>query len=240
MAQIDATLNAESEVSKSATLGMNRSSNPMGPFSMDANALRAPDYFLFIHSISPKAFEVRMPPIMPKVDIPARRPDERSSKPIKIPNIVNQTWEDVGTGEMRICGTAGERVCMNIINPANMGTDQWIEVDPSFQQFHAGSDLSIYGVFYSRNEVPTDAEIERITKKMEGHYRKLIAKGDELYRSGKQSLISEDCYMAASYFKHRGAWNAVVEIPDSCPLCGGAMRKGSAIHGGAEGCGGVL
>lgn len=240
MAQIDATLSPDSDISKRLTKGMNESNNPIGGFALDANALRAPDYFLYIHSISPKGFEVRLPPIMPKVNIPACKKGERVNTPIKIPNIVNQAWEDATSGELRICGTPGERVCMNIINPANMGTDQDVEIDVQYQQFHVGGDLSVYGVWYSRNEVPTDEEMVKPRAKMEKYYRKMLGVGDELHRTGKQSQIPEDSFIAASYFSYRSGWNTVVEVPEACPICGGPMRKGVAIHGGADGCNGVV
>lgn len=195
----------------------------------DPNMIRKPDYFIYMFNVGAKSHEVCRPPQMPRVQIPGIKPGEKFRMAFKIPNTVNQMWADPDNGSPRIHGEHGERVAMDMINPNNLGIDQDAEIDQS-KVLSAGNDLSKYGVFWSRNEVPTELELTAARKRMEKFYRELLRRADQLATNGKRDEITDDMHMAADYFQYQAAWHVQVEVPLACPQCGENIKQGVAYH----------
>jgi hypothetical protein len=237
MPNIDASVDPHSDLAVSMSKSMMRSENQMRSFNVDANFTRPPDYFIYIFNVSPKTFVVERPPLMPRVQIPGVESGQRYRLACKLPNILNQTWQDADTAQPRVHGFHGEQVAGDIINSANLTGDQWKDIE---NQLGQGVDLSKWGVFWSLKEKPTEEELSKAKARLEKNYRALLQEADDFARAGQYARIMPDHHLAASHFKYRAAWNAQVEVPETCPACGGGMKKGSVVHGGVDGCGAVL
>jgi hypothetical protein len=238
MAQADASVTAGTEdLIRHANAKM-EAENGVKNFTLDANTLRKPDYFVYVFNVGVRAHRVTTGQLK-NVHVPGVKAGQKYVLAFKLPNIVNQSWKDPDTDQVRVWGDDGRRVAMDLINPANMGIDQDFEIDPS-QVVSSGADLSRWGLFWSLHEVPTEEELAKATKRMEKHYRFLINQADNFARTNHYDMIQDIHHIAADYFGHRSSWNTRVEVPEECPLCGLPVKKGVAIHAGADGCGGVL
>jgi len=191
------------------------------------NMVRQAEYFIYVFNVGGKNHPITHPLV--KGNIPACPPGERYKLAFKLPNIMTQVWADDATGLPRTHAEYGERVATDLINPANLGIDQWANLDES-QIISSGQDMAKFGVFWSLSEVPSDEELVKITEKMKKHYRVLIGRADELARKGKLEDITQDMHMAADYFQYEASWHAQVEMPTNCPNCGEKIRKGIAYH----------
>lgn len=207
---------------------MEADKNALQNFAVDANFIRQPEYFIHMYNVGERSHRVSNG-LIKNALIPGVKPGERYVKCFSLPNIVNQAWQDPDTGQLRTYGEDGRRVMMDLINPANMGIDQDFELPPQ-EVVSQGSNLAVWGLFWSVNDPPTEEELRKATAKMEKNYRKLLAEADALDRAGKRSEILEIHYIAASYFHYKGSWNTIVEVPAECPVCGGPIKKGAAFH----------
>lgn len=240
MSEADATVKTGSERIPeivASERGMTTRSNA-ATLAVDANLIRKPDYFVYVFNIGEKSHRLSSGHVK-NFYVAGCPVGQRYVHVMKLPNIVNQTFLDASSEQLRIAGDDGRRVAMDIINAANLTLNQDLEIDPN-SVVSEGADYSKWGLFWSLNEVPTEDELLAAKRRVEKHYRALIAQADEWTRKNKQELIREDHHIAANYFRYEGVWNTRVALPESCPVCGGGMMKGVAVHGGANGCGAVL
>lgn len=224
--EANATLHIGSELSKKQSDAMNTTANAIN-WHVDPNMQCKADYYIYIFNVGQKSHPLTHPLV--KGAIPGCKPGQKYLYAFRLPNLMKQIWANADTGFPQTHTEYGERVATDLINPANLGVDQWAELDKS-KIISSGQDLSNYGVFWSLNETPNDAELAKITAKMQAYYRILIKRGDELARLGKLADITEDMHMAAEYFQYKAGWHAQVELPDNCPNCGEEIKKGIAYH----------
>ena len=200
-------------------------------FLGDPNLNRAPDYYLWVHNISRRKFVIRRPPQFPVVTIPACPPGQPYVTGARIPNIVNFRWVDAVNDEARSVAIAGERFAMDLINPANLGVDCWASVPPEVSWVDSGGDdLTIRGVFWTRNEVPAAEELRMAKLRMEEHYKRCIAQADELVQNGHRSQLNDEHHAAAEHFRLKATWHSVAELREQCPNCGEDVAAGLAFH----------
>lgn len=212
--------------------------NRFDGFTVLPGMKRKPEYWIYVFNIGAKAWvddahgklAIRRPPLMPCVSIPGCPKSSKYVVAFRVPDIIRQGWQDEVTGGLRIHEEYGERVVMDIINPVNPGIDQDLEIDPNVQAFASGFNLGEYGVFFSKNEEPTDEEMDKARKRMEKRYRALLAEADELERAGERKRITADHYLAADYFDYKSGWRTRAEAPSACPVCGSSMKAGAAFH----------
>jgi hypothetical protein len=195
----------------------------------DPNLFRTPEFYVYLFNICPKEFVVYRPPLLSKLVIHACPEGQTYIKALRLPDIVNQCWQDADTGQARTRGFDGRKVAMDVINPNNLTLNQDAAIDAN-TVFSDGNDLSKFGVFWSLNEVPTEAELANAKKKLEATLRQLLTQGDGFDRGNKRELLTEMHYMADNYFKAGSAWNRIPQVPVDCPNCGLPIRKGQAYH----------
>lgn len=226
------TVDSHSEIARRTSDGLMRQYNGIKNLQIDANAVRKPDYFVYVFTVAPRAFEVRQPNALPFVRIPACEQGEKVKYVCKFPNVVNQIREDPNTqGKAEITGLYGEGVAMSLCNPGNPTLNQDQEFSPGDP--YQAENLTKWGVFWSLNEVPTEKEIEWATAKLHKTLRALIQEADNLAQmgpEGRKQILESTHYVAAKYFGYEGVWNTVVQIPVECPNCGSRMKKGAAYH----------
>lgn len=212
--------------------------NQIGAIAVMPGMNRKPEYYIYVFNIGAKAWvddanaklAIRRPPLMPCVSIPGCPKGKPYVLAFRLPDIVRQGWQDETTGGLRIHEEYGARVAMDIINPVNPTLDQDLQIDPNIQAFAQGFNLGAFGVFWSKNEVPTEEELNKAKGRMERQYRKLLVEADELERAGQRSKLTPDHYLAGDYFGYKANWRSVPEVPDNCPNCGAGIKRGAAYH----------
>lgn len=241
--QANSVVDATSTLARQHTAKRMEAENGIKNLMIDANAVRKPDYFVYVYTTCPRSFEVRQPNALPYVKIPACEASEKVKYVCKFPNVLNMMREDPDTqGKAEITGLYGENVAMSLCNPGNPTLNQDQEFSPGDP--YQAENLTKYGVFWSLNapDKLTDKEINHAREKMEKTFRGLIQEADNLAAmgpKGREQILEATHYVAAKYFAYEGIWNTVVQIPVACAICGGNMRKGAILHGGTDGCGGV-
>lgn len=212
---------------------MNMKTVRLVDFTGDANVNRPPDYYLYLYNIAPRAFEIRRPPNFPLIRLSACPKGQKYAKVATIPSIVNEKWIDADSGEVRVRGIMGERFVMDLVNPSNLGINMWVEItDDQMTWIDGGTDdLTRRGLFFSKNDPPTDDELSVTKQRLEQHYRQLLVRADELSRDPKtRREIGMEHHLAAEYFHARTEWHTVAELPEVCENCGEVVKPGCAYH----------
>lgn len=198
----------------------------------DANLYRQPDYYIYIFTVSDRDFTVSQPPLFPALYIPARKKGERVSFVVKLPSPFQQLDREGAVGDLITRGHRAEAVAQSICNPNNLSLDQDAPInDRSILGF--GVDLNAQGVFWSRNEKPTEDEIRRAELRRERYYRALLEKARVLEISNPKELndiLNQDFHQAAEYFHQETSWHKTMIKFEECPLCGESIKPGVAAH----------
>ena len=199
-----------------------------GTIEYKPNPLRAklPQYKIYIFSLFPQDQWVHKGSLNPEArgfHIHACLPNERVSKPLILQSVMSSTYKD-HNGAMVTWDDEGEFVAKDIVNP-NIGGD-W-----SF-----GQNLENLGVFWTRNETPTDLEISTARTKLENTYRKCLADATTLETTGKLQFITPLMRLAADYFGEDRPWNKIYKKMGECAICGGPAKENTVMHS----CGAVM
>lgn len=232
---VDAKVNTDNPVLRADARRKEQELNMLGvrfvDFNGDPNVTREPDYYLYIFNIAPRSFMIRRPPNFPCLTLAACPEGQSYALVGRVPNVVNEKWID-DNGQTQNRGILGERFATDLLNPSNLGIDIWAEItDDQMNWIDGGTDdMTRRGLFWSRNERPTEDELRRAKAKMERHYRALLTQADKLHREGKMAEIGPEHHYAADYFRVKSLWHTVAELPSECPNCGDEVKKGIAFH----------
>ena len=191
---------------------------------------RAPDFFVYIFNLSKQEFKVSRPPILRELIIPARKEGEKYTLVTKLPSPLLVPKGNVDSNEIDINAMDTRRFATDIVNPDNLGIDQdAVIVKPTGQ----GNNLGAYGVFWSLNATPTDAEIKAATVRMEKNYRRLLEEARAVEVSRPKDLVdtlSPAHHMAADYFHETFSWHSKPVHKENCPRCGTPATVGAPFH----------
>jgi hypothetical protein len=212
------------------------SANVVGLF-IDPEALRQPEYTVYLHTISRRGF---MQPngIYRNVAIPACPKDKRSfcfmkvQHPVQLPRL---NPDDVNGPPLWKYENA-KAVALGICNPDYSGTDLSIqdkELDSATVLSSGECNLTRQGVFASLNAEPTEEELKKAEARREKYYRFRLAEADGLERSNPRQLqyiLIEDHHMAAEYFGIEANWHRAPSAKVDCPNCGQKIPGGVAFH----------
>jgi len=203
----------------------------------DANFSRKPDYFVYIFTVSKRAFLIRQPTLFPRLSVPACSSDEHYKLVAKIPHPFQELdITDGGAGQIINRGHDARQVAMSLVNPNNLTLDQDAAVAPG-SVTGIGNNLSVQGVFWTLNEVPTEEELVKAEKRREVYYRSLLNKARALEVSNPKGLedeLNQDYRMAADYFGEEFSWHKRHTARATCPNCGESITPGIAYHKNKE------
>ena len=187
------------------------------------SALIGPNVYIF--NIFPSSFTVRKGS-MGTFIIPACPTGERVSKPLVLDPWPASSYWDVATDCMKLKHEKGDFLAQDIVHP-QIGND-----------WSYGQNLDDYGVFWTMNKVPTDAEIAAARVKMETYFRMLLAEATKMEVAGNLNAITPHMRLADTYFNPTSPskWNTMYSRPVGCPFCGLPMTPNTIIHS----CGNVL
>lgn len=206
-------------------------------FRADPNINRPAEYHLHVFNIAQREFTIRRPPLFPCIKIPACPLGQPYILVAKIPNIVNEKYIISESGKTANQGRAGELVANDLVNPANTSGDMWREInDENITWIDGGTDdATRRGLFWTRNETPTEEELHKAKERMQRHYKGLLSRAETLSRQNKIDEISWEMHLAADHFRIRSTWHTVAELPEECPNCGEGIKPGVAFHTLANG-----
>lgn len=211
--------------------GMTKANNVDWAFTT-ANYLlnRAPDFYVYIFNLSKQEFKVSRPPILRELIIPARAEGKKYALATRLPSPLLVPKGNVDSNEIDINAMDTRRFATDVVNPDNLGIDQdSVIVNPTGQ----GSNLGAYGVFWSLNAEPTDAEIKAATVRMEKNYRRLLEEARAVEVSRPKDLVdtlSPAHHMAADYFHETFTWHSKPVHKENCQRCGAPATVGAPFH----------
>jgi len=227
---MDATCNAPS-VRSDLSLGMSRANNVDWQFATQSYLLnRAPEYFVYIYSVSEQEHVVSRPPIMKEMRIVGRKKGERVAFVTRLPQPLVTPKGNVDSNEIDIGVMDTRRFATDIINPDNLTINQDALVDHVTGQ---GNDLGQKGVFWSLNNPPTEAEIVAAETRLRKRYKFLLEQARTVETSAPAKLadtLSPEHHMAADYFHETLSWHGAPVHKDNCPRCGGLANVGAPFH----------
>lgn len=208
---------------------------------------RPPEYYVYIYNISTQDFSVARPPLIREFKIKGRKENSRFALATRLSQPFMVPKGNVDSNEVDMIPTDARRIAMDIINPANIGTDQDAFIDPKNVK-SIGDNLGAKGVFYSLNgpgaskfgqqEEPTKEELDRAYARMEAWYTAKLdeARAVEVSDPGNLSkFISPEHHAAADYFGEEHSWHGKKSKPMDCPNCGDRIKQGAAFHKTDEG-----
>ena len=208
-----------------------------GNAPFDAMDVRPVEYYLYLFTVNKNAFtRPSVPGLYPKTLIPACKPEERFKKVCRFAHPMAQVDPDPDNpGKKKITYSDGRRVAMDFCNPANVTLDQdngmnteaerWVNVG-------SGMNFSQQGVFFSRNENPTDEELAAAERRLRNYYRTILERVDGIPDTdpSKQGQITQDHHAACEMFGEERPWHRTFTQKETCENCGTKVPKGIAFH----------
>jgi hypothetical protein len=194
--------------------------------------------FVHIYTIASKKFELSHP-VIGKIHVPKCPTGERYYKVASIRHPYPQFTKDED-GKPVVHSLYADRIVMDMLSPDNRTLDQNAVITDSFS---LGNNYNQQGLFWSKNNPPTEAELKDAEKRLETRYRNLLEAAVAIESQNPADLvnhINEDYRLAADYFGEEYSWHKKraakkpEAIKEECPNCGTEVRKGAAFHFDAE------
>jgi hypothetical protein len=221
--------------SAAATAQKNGLSNEL---YIDPNMGRKPDYYVYLYTISQRSFEVNLPPQLARLLIPSCPEGTRYIDVCRLPHPYPQLARGQND-EIRADYIPAERLAQDICNPSNTTLNQDY-IPGTWFSLGDGNNLNAHGVFWSRNNPPTEEDLKAAEARRHKFFEGLLEKARTLEYTNKPALeytINQDYHLAADYFGEESSWHvkrvrkaAKVE----CPNCGEQIKAGVAFHKNEE------
>ncbi len=105
--------------------------------------------------------------------------------------------------------------------------------------FSSGNNYNQQGLFWSKNDPPTEQELKEAELRLEKFYRGLLEKATATETAAPNQLpdlINDHYRLAADYFGEEYSWHKKRIVKKSetakeqCPNCGGEIKTGVAFH----------
>ena len=146
---------------------------------------RPADFFVYLFNIAKQEYKISRLPVIKEMVIPARKEGEKYARVTKLPSPMKMPKGNIDSNEIDIVIMDGRRMAMDIINPDNWTLDQDAVLTHSDS---VGQNIGRLGVFWSLNEVPTEAELAAATRRLETHYRNLLTEARTTETSNAAAL----------------------------------------------------
>lgn len=184
-------------------------------FTPDAHVMLAPPYKVYIFNIAPLQHRVEKGSAG-TFTIPECEMGESYGKPLILPSVVMDSY--FVESEMKTHSVSGEFMAQDIVHPT-------IGANWSF-----GQNLDDLGVFWTKNNPPTEKEIGVARTRMEATFRKLLSMASSIETTGKFEDITPLMRIAAAYFGEDRPWNKIYKKLSDCPGCGDPVKAGIIRH----------
>lgn len=194
---------------------------------LNGSMVYTPDSGMFAHDPPHKVYIYNLGPIEHRVERGSAgtfilKPCE-SGESYALAWTLPSVWRDSYfiEQEMKTHAVSGEFMAQDICCPITAGGKSW---------WSFGADLTALGVFWSKSNPPTDAELAAARLKMETTYRKQLSQAASIEAAGRIDDITPLMRIAASYFGEDRSWNKIYKKTSECPGCGEAAKVGIIRH----------
>ena len=168
--------------------------------------------------------------------IPACKKGEAYSTPVAVPAI-NLSERDIADGNNNLdvvidAALSGTRMIGNEEKHVFGVADDIIgksSTSPGLDLFTTNGEW--FGLFVTRNEVPSDEELEAANGKLLEMMDLIYSKGAENVEQGEKVVpLDRKVYNQAAEILHRKSlWGSLDHTMQNCPLCGEDVRKGAVV-----------
>jgi hypothetical protein len=194
-------------------------------------------YFVHVYNIAGREFFIQRP-LIPKLKARACPAGERYIKVTSLRHPYLQLdHEDNDVSTPRFREHSAERIAQDICNPESLSLDQNVITADAF---NLGGNLSTQGLFWSKNDPPTEEELKAVEKRLEIRYQTLLdtATALEKVNNGRDlyDRITPEWHAAADYFGIETSWHQkrTKKAPEvskvECPNCGEPIKPGAPFH----------
>ena len=117
--------------------------------------------------------------VIKNLRVPACKGDELYSVVTSLPAVFITPNEKVDSGEIDYLLSDGRRIAMDVINPANLGIDQNIDMNGNWIAYTSlGTNFSKKGIFFSTHNPPLKKELRDAHKRLKAHYLDLMERAN--------------------------------------------------------------
>lgn len=222
-----------------ATQAMMNEANPEYTFIGNANLQHTPQYFVRIFNVSDVEVKIERPWVNfnptqrgKLIVIPARQEGERVSKPFTIADIVQVPLRNDNSKTYQSIGQRGEFLAQDALNPEDL-TGSWrtVRTLTAGSSINEGTNLYHWGLFWTKNETPSDEEVGAAVGRLEANYNRLIDEAKLLWASGEKARleIGNTHRRAAQHFGLEFEWNVLYRSLQECPGCGSRISKAAVV-----------
>jgi hypothetical protein len=205
------------------------------PNQASRGEMEPPRYFIYIHSVSPVPFDDKHynainHALLPPINLKAADPKNGlryTTWNFPIRHRFPQRVEDVfSTGRDPFDYHDAWRIAQDICDPANPTGDQTIEHyearDPYFA-VQEGTKCAEFGVFWSRNEVPTEDELQFAEARRDRTIEARIRRADQLIGEKGNAGLAQITWIDRLLLDFAGEsrdWHKRFVRMRACPNCG--------------------
>jgi hypothetical protein len=178
----------------------------------------APKYVIYIFNIGPITHSVEKGSAGPRggYRIEACEKGKPFSRPLILPSLVTDTY--MIENEIKTHSVSGEFMAQDIVHPM-LG-----------RNWSLGQNLDELGVFWTKNNPPTDQELSDARAKLDKTFRALLAEATQLEATGQLQNVTPLMRYAADWSGEDRPWNKIYKTMAECPACGNSVKPGVVIH----------
>lgn len=178
----------------------------------------APKHVIYIFNVGPIQHTIEKGSAGPRggYKIEACEKGRQFSRPLILPSLVSDTY--MIENEIKTHTVSGEFMAQDIIHP--MLGKNW----------SLGQNLDELGVFWTKNNPPTDDELSTARTKLDKTFRALLAEATQLEATGQLQFVTPLMRHAAEHYGEDRPWNKIYRKTAECPGCGGPVKPGVIMH----------
>lgn len=211
---------------------------------INGRMLRNPLRKLYIHSVSPRTFVVRNPPLFSKLELRGKEEGKRYITCTSLPDPIIQVGADNERGGNRLDDNDAWAAAVDMLNPlcaSHQNVDPYTgSGNPDFYANRLGMNYIVEGIFPSFNEVPTEEELKRAE---DSRFKRLqwgvkeAKRLESVSRKDLDEFLQQNpwVHQAMREFRMKASWTSDIEMSTICANCGDDIKPGLAFHQSSAG-----
>lgn len=199
---------------------------------VDLSSVRRVEYLIYVFTVSKKQHNITRP-LFPRLVAPACEPGQRYRLVTKIEEPTYEIKQDPDNPwTTKTYLHKAEILANDICCTSNYQKDQYANIPMQDDLSLQSNDFGKYGIFWTKNEVPTEQELTRAEQNAANYYRTRLKKMDAIPDSdpSKAQLLIPDDHDACEFFDEERPWHKKFDVKSDCPNCGEKIKKGIAFH----------
>lgn len=177
---------------------------------------RFPKYHVYVYNVGPIEHKIGKGSLGEWIIKPCPK-DHPYVLALKVPSLVSSSYFDAASQSMKTDDVEGEFFAQDLVRP--FGSDWSI-----------GNSREELGVFWSKTDPPSGAEVAAARAQLEASYRRSLAQATILETRDDLEFITPLMRLAAEYFGEDRAWNRIYKKLTDCPVCSEPLKAGTLKH----------